>query len=82
MQAGGTNEFGQPYIYWALHWGRGMTPGKLVLLVLFVLYPCFSFLYWLVIWVRISANLGASRRISAPISAHLGASRPIAADLG
>ena len=45
-----------------------MTAGKLTMLVLYILYPCFFFLYWLVIWVRIPADLGESR----PISADLG----------
>ena len=49
---GGTNEFGDPYIYWALCWGRAMSPGKLLLTLLFLLYPLFTFLFWMVVWAR------------------------------
>lgn len=35
-----------------LSWERPMSAGKLVLLILFVLCPCFNCLFWFLIWAR------------------------------
>ena len=50
--ADGKDFFNNPYIYRALSWERPMSAGKLVLLILFVLCPCFNCLFWFLIWAR------------------------------
>ena len=50
--ADGKDFFNNPYIYRALSWERPMSAGKLVMLILFVLCPCFNCLFWFLIWAR------------------------------
>ena len=50
--ADGKDYFNNPYIYRALSWERPMSAGKLVMLILFVLCPCFNCLFWFLIWAR------------------------------
>lgn len=50
--AGGTDSFGNPYIYRSLYWNRPMSAGKLVMMILLVIFPCFNALFWFLIWAR------------------------------
>ena len=51
-QIPGKDFFNNPYIYRALSWERPTSAGKLVMLILFVLCPCFNCLFWFLIWAR------------------------------
>ena len=65
----GVNERGEPYIYRALNWhinvvkdlSHFVTPGKFIVVELFLFVPLFNALYWCMLWARRRARVAAKQ---------------------